>query len=235
VEAEACRACPFGGAAGRKLENLRWLEYRIPRASEILREVAASNGQNLCASSIGRRLGLSRHAVKHRIRSLESAGLVRILPALVRGHAHVLLRDCRLLRGLGGDRRALVQTCLVERVLSVYASRTLSARYFQWKASRTKRIELILRADHETVGFCFKDLQIPRNKDFAALRLGIKNKVVDRGFFVCFYPHSHVTAGAAIGLPVSEFLGQLDRWLACRSFGEARQVLRDLLATRRRA
>ena len=206
MEAKSWSACPIGGTAGRQLQNLRWLDCTIPRAADLLREVATSNGQKLSASAIGRRLGLSCHAVTHRLRLLERAGLVRILPSLVRGHPHLLLRDCRLLHGLGGDRRALVQTCLAERVLAVYAFQTPSARCFQWQASRTKGIDLIVRTDDETIGFCFKEFLVPRYKDFAALRLGIKSKVIDRGFFVCFGAHAFVTAQAAIGLPVSEFL-----------------------------
>jgi len=125
----------------------------------------------------------------------------------------------------------MVQTCLAECVLVVYASQAPSARCFQWQATRTKEIDLIVCTGDETIGFCFKEFLVPRYRDFAALRLGIKSKVIDRGFFVCFGAHAFVTARAAIGLSVSEFLGQLDRWLACRSFGEARQILWDLPAS----
>ena len=84
------------------LESLQWLECHIPRAADLLRELAASNGQALNASAIGRRLGLSCHAVSHRVALLEKAGLVRVLPSLMRGHSHVLLRDCRLVQNAPG-------------------------------------------------------------------------------------------------------------------------------------
>ena len=53
--------------------------------------------------------------------------------------------------------------------------------------------------------------------------------MIDRGFFVYCGARAFVTARAALALPVRQFLRQLDRWLACRSFAEARRLLLELL------
>ena len=226
-----CPLCLIGGAARVPLENLHWLECHIPRTDDLLREVAASSGQSLNASATGRRLGLSCHAVSHRIAALEKAGMIRILPSLASRHFHVLLRDCRLLRKLGGIRRALFQTCLTEHITAVYTSWAPSTRYFQWEAGRVKRIDLVVRTGWETVGFCFKECLVPRNRDWAPLRLGLESGVIDRGFIIHRGTGAFVTARVVIALSVRNFLGQLDKWLSCRSFPEARRLLRSLAAS----
>jgi hypothetical protein len=148
------------------LQGLHWLEWRTPIARDVLREVAACKGQALNASAIGRRLDISYHTVLHRIASLETAGLVRVLPSLAGRRPHVLLRDCRLLETLGGSSLAMMRASLTERITT-----TFKARYFQWEAGKSKRIELVASSPRETVGFRFVEGQALRNRDWAPLRL----------------------------------------------------------------
>jgi hypothetical protein len=146
-------ACPIGGSVREPPEILPGLDWHIPRAADLLKEVAAINGQALNASAMGRRLGLSCSAVSHRIAALEKAGIIRILPSLACRHSHALLRDCRLLQKLGCDRHSLFLTCLTERITAGYASCAPSTVYFQWEAGRVKRIDLVVLTSSERVGF----------------------------------------------------------------------------------
>jgi hypothetical protein len=161
------------------LQGLHWLEWRMPLAREILREIAACSGQALNASAIGRRLDISYHTVLHRIASLEIGGLIRVLPSLAGRRPHVLLRDCRLLETLGSNSLAMLRASLTERITT-----TFKARYSQWEAGKSKRIDLVASTPRETVGFRFVEGQGLRNRDWAPLRLGIERGVVDRGFSI---------------------------------------------------
>jgi predicted AAA+ superfamily ATPase len=199
--------------------------------TELLREIASRNGQSLNASAIGRRMGLSCHAVQHRIAALKEAGMIRILPSLARRRPHVLLRDCRLVQALGASHLAVMRTCLTERITATYKARDSSARFFQWEAGRVKRIDLIVSSPQETVGFQFIESQALHNRDWGALRVGFARGIVDRGFVVHRGSQAFLTARVVIALPIQEFLGNLDQWLACRSFQEA-HVLLSVLSLR---
>ncbi len=196
------------------------------QADELLREISACNGQALNASAIGRRLGLSCHSVLHCIASLENAGIIRVLPSLSCRRPHVLLRDCRLLQDFGGSRLAILRSCLTERITKSYRAGHSSVRFFQWEAGRVKRIDLVAATSKETVGFQVTECPALRNRNWAPLRLAIKGGIVNRGFLVHCGTGAFVTARVVIVLPVQEFLGHLDRWLACGSFREAQELLR---------
>lgn len=224
-----CQGCPIGG--GVPPDRLQWLEFHIPRAADLLCEVAAATGQALNASATGRRLGISCRAVSRRIATLEKAGVVRILPSLANRHSHVLLRDCRLLQKLGGSRRALLLTCLTEHVARAYTTRAPSTRYFHWAVGRVKQIDLVVPTGPETIGFCFKECLIARRRDWAPLRRGLERGVIHRGFVVYPWTNQFVTARVVLALPIQVFLRRLGEWLACRSFVEARQFMRSLSAS----
>jgi len=97
----------------------------------LLREISACNGQALNASAIARRLGLSCHSILHRIAVLQDAGIIRVLPSLAGRHPHVLLRDCRFLKALGGSRAAILRACLTERITKSYQAGASCVRFFQ--------------------------------------------------------------------------------------------------------
>lgn len=218
-------------AESDSLLRLHRLEWRVPLAREILREVAACNGQALNASAIGRRLYISYHTVLLRIALLETAGLVRVLPSLAGRRPHVLLRDCRLLEALGGSSLAILRASLTERITAACTARAHSNRWFQWEAGMVKRIDLVASTPRETVGFRFVEGQGLRNQDWAPLRLGFERGIVDRGFLVHCGSQAFVTARSVIVLPLPEFLDSLDQWLACGSFREARELLRRRAAS----
>jgi hypothetical protein len=92
-----------------------------------------------------------------------------------------------------------------------------------------KRVDLVVRTETERVGCAFTQAVLPRNRHIAPLRLAAARKVIDRGFLVHRGGYPFVAARIVIGLPVGEFLGRLDHWLACRSFKEAHTLLREKL------
>ena len=192
----------------------------------LLREISACNGRALNASAIGRRLGLSCHSILHRIAVLQDAGIIRVLPSLAGRHPHVLLRDCRFLKALGGSRAAILRACLTERITMSYGAGASCVRFFQWEAGRVKRIDLVASTSKETVGFQFSDRPAVRNRDWAPLRLAVEKGVVNWGFLVHCGMGAFVTARAVLVVPVQGFLDNLDRWLGCGNFREARQLLR---------
>jgi hypothetical protein len=197
-------------------------EWQILQAEDLLREIAARNGQSLNASAIGRRLDLSCHAVRYRIAALEKAGMIRVLPSLAGRRPHVLLRDGRLLQELGAGRLAVMRTFLTERIAT-----TLSGScHYQWEAGRVKRIDLVVATSQESIGFLFTERTILRNRDLVPLRLGFERKVVDRGFLIYCGAYASVAARMILVLPIEEFLCNVEQWPACRSFREARELLR---------
>jgi hypothetical protein len=214
------------------LLRLHRLEWRIPHAWELLREVAACNCQSLNATAIGRRLDMSYHTVLHRIASLEDAGLVRVLPSLAGRRPHVLLRHRRLLYALGGRGFSVLRTCLTERITAAWNARAPSTRWFQWEAGTVKRIDLIASTPTETVGFRFVEGQGLRKRDVAPLRLGLQRGVINRGFLLHCGSQAFVTAGAVVVLPAPELLEGMDQWLACGTFKETHRLLRSRLAAR---
>ncbi len=200
--------------------------WQIPQAEDLLRGIAARNGQSLNASAIGRRLGLSCHAVRHRIAALEKAGVIRFLPSLTGRRPHVLLRDCRLLQALGAGDLAVMRTCLTERITTTFNAGASAVRYFQWETGRVKRIDLVASTSKESIGFKFMERPALRNRDWEPLRQDVTQGVVDRGFLIHCGAHAFIVARVVIALPMQEFLGYLDQWLACRNFREAHELLR---------
>jgi hypothetical protein len=201
----------------------------LPLAWELLREIAACNGQAVNASAIGRRLDMSYHTVLHRIASLQDAGLVRVLPYLAGRRAHVLIRDCRLLQALGGGSPAVLRARLTERIATALDARAPSTRWYQWEAGTVKRIDLVASTPQETVGFQFVEGLGLRKRDVAPLRLGLQRRVIDRGFLIHCGSQSFLTARVVIVLPTQDFLDRMDQWLACGSFPEARELLRSCI------
>jgi hypothetical protein len=215
-----------GSQAPMQNHPLPAIVSKCARAEELLREVSACCGQSLNASAIGRRLGLACNTILHRIAMLEEAGVIRILPSLAGRHPHVLLRDCRFLKALGGGRAAILRAYLTERITMSYGAGDSCVRFFQWEAGRVKRIDLVASTSKETVGFQFSDRPAVRNRDWAPLRLAVEKGVVNRGFLVHCGMGAFVTARAVSVVPIQGFLENLDRWLGCGNFREARQLLR---------
>ncbi len=199
--------------------------FEVTKCRDLLSLVAARNGEVQNASEIGRQLGISYHAVYRRLDTLESLGLIRVLRTTCSRRPHVQLRDCRLLLELGGSPLAVMRTCLTECIVKGLAYGPCT----YWEAGRVKRVDLVVRTDKERIGFAFTQTTSPRNRHLASLRLAARRKVIGRGFLVHRGEHPFIAARVVIGLPVGEFLRQLDRWLACRSFTEAHGVLRELL------
>jgi len=214
------------------LLRLHRLEWHIPLAWELLREIAASAGQALNASAVGRRLAMSYHTVLHRVALLDDAGLVRVLPSLAGRHPHVLLRDRRLLQALGGSGFSLLRTCLTERITAAWNARAPCTRWFQWEAGTVKRIDLIASTQQEAGGFRFVEGQGLRRRDVAPLRLGFQQGVINRGFLLHCGSQAFVTARVVVALPAPELLVDMDQWLACGTFKEMHRLLRSRLAAR---
>ncbi len=212
-----------------EIRDLTADSHSIPLAWELLREMAACNGQAVNASAIGRRLGMSYHTVLHCMALLEDAGLVRVLPSLAGRRPHILLRDCPLLEALGGASPALLRACLTERITAAWNTRFPSARWFQWEAGTVKRIDLIASTPKETIGFRFVEGLGLRARDVAPLRLGVQRRAIDRGFLLHCGSQAFITARVIIALPVPDFLGSLEQWLACNSIQEARELLRGCI------
>jgi hypothetical protein len=164
--------------------NLDWLERHIPLAAGLLRLVASQAGEALNASEIGRQLGVSYHAVQHRLNLLEKAGVVRVLPSLASRHPHILIRDCLLQRDLSGSVPALLRTCLTERIAQAFATVDASVRFFQWEAGRIRRIDLIACTLRERIGFGFTEGIVAQNRNLLPLRLGVERHMIDRGFLL---------------------------------------------------
>ena len=99
-------------------------------------------------------------------------------------------------------------------------------RCFQWETGRIRRIDLVVSTAKETVGFRLTGDLFLHNRDVASLRLGIERGVIDRGYLVYCGSHACMTARVVIVLPVQDFVDHLDRWMACGSFQEAREVFR---------
>jgi len=196
----------------------------LAETEDLLREIASRDGHGLNASAIGRRLGLSCHAVLHRIAALEKAGTIRVLPSLARRRSHVLLRDGRLLQELGAGHLAVMRAFLIEQISTTLGDR----RCFQWEAGKVKRVDLVVADSRESVGFLFTGRAILRNRDIAPLRLAIERGVADRGFLVYRGAYACVAPRRILVLPIEEFLRSAERWLACRSFREALTLLRTL-------
>jgi hypothetical protein len=204
------------------LTESEWLQWR-----DLVAEIAEHNGDAPNASGIGRRLGLSYHAVLKRLAGLEGMQLTRVLPVQGSRRTHVLLRDCHLLLALGGTPQAIMRTCLTECIVKGIAA-SLRGPISCWE-SGVKRIDLVTPTERERIGFVFTGKVNPRNRELAPLRLGVEKGVIDRGFLVHQGLVGFVAARVVIGLPVGEFLGHLDRWLACGSFREAHGLLRERL------
>jgi hypothetical protein len=192
----------------------------------LLQELANRNGQPLNASETGRRLGISAAAVRYRIALLEKAGMIRVLHSIAHRRPHVLLRDGRLLLELGGDPVAVLRTCLTQCIIVSLAAIAPPIRCFQWEAGRVKRIDLVVSTSRETLGFRLTGDLFLHNRDVASLRLGIERGVIDRGYLIYCGSHACMTARVVIVLPVQDFVEHMDRWLACGSFREARDVFR---------
>jgi hypothetical protein len=199
--------------------------FEVAKCRDLLSLVAARNGDTQNASEIGRQLGISYHAVFRRIDTLESLGMIRVLRAPKSRRSHVLLRDCRLLQALGGSPLGVMRTCLTECIVRGLSGGPLTC----WESGRVKRVDLVARTEKEKIGFAFSQTMHPRNLDLASLRLAAGRRVIDRGFLVHRGEHPFIAARVVIALPVGEFLGNLDRWLACRSFKEAHGLLRERL------
>jgi hypothetical protein len=222
--------CHAGQAVLLPTARLDWLECRIPKAAELLREVARTGGEALNATEIGRRMGISCHAVLHRLALLENAGLIRTLPSLASRRPHVLLRDCALHQELCGTPHAILRACLTERIAQALLARSCSASFAQWEAGRVRRIELVVCTKEETIGFKLVEGRITQDRDVIPLRLGVKRGVISRGFLLSCDNHFFLTSRVIIGASISNFLEHIDAWLACRSLGEARELMRRCLA-----
>lgn len=191
------------------------MEYRL--WNFLIREIEVRNGQSLNSSAIGRRIGLSNHAVKDRLDLLERAGTIRVLPSLAGHRPQVLLRDSLLLR-----------VALTERVAAIMGP----ARLFCWQATRKKQLDLVVAMPQARTGFLFLEDQV-RNKHRAVMRLAFEQGIINRGFIIHDESRAYVTARACLALPVGMFLDRIGRWLACRSFREARDLLREIASSER--
>ena len=199
--------------------------FEVTKCRDILSLVAARNGEVQNASAIGRQLGISYHAVYRRLDTLQGLGLIRVLCMVGSRRRRIQLRDCRLLRELGGSPLAVMRTCLTECIAKGLDCGPCTC----WGTGRMKRVDLVARVGSERIGFVFTDKVVPRNRHIAPLRLAAAGKVIDRGFLVHRGEHRFIAARIVIGLPVGEFLGHLERWLSCRSFKEAHAMLREAL------
>jgi hypothetical protein len=196
------------------------------QTATLLREIAAFNGQPLNASATARRLGISAAAVRYRVAQLERDCLIRVLPSLAHRRPHLLLRDGRLLMDLDGTPEAVLQTCLTQCIIVGLSGTARHVRFFQWETGRVKRIDLVACTAAEKIGFRLTGDLFLRNQDVASLRLGIDRGLIDRGYLIYCGSHACLTERVVIVLPVPDFIGHLDRWLACGSFQEARDLFR---------
>jgi hypothetical protein len=183
----------------------------------------------LNAAAAGRRLGISAAAVRYRVALLEKARLIRVLPSLAHRREHLVLRDGRLLQELGGSPGAILRTCLTECIIVGLAATGPPVRCFRWEAGRVKRIDLVTFNSKEKLGFRFSERLVPLDRDVACLRNGLHRGIIDRGFLIHCGVQACLTARVVIVLPVREFVGNLQAWLACGSFREARELLRKVL------
>ncbi len=198
------------------------------QTATLLREIAAHNGQPLNASATGRRLGISAAAVRYRVALLEKERFIRVLPSLAHRRPHVVLRDGRLLKDLGGTPEAVLCTCLIQCIIAGLAGTTRHVRFFQWETGRVKRIDLVACTAEEKIGFRLAADLFLRNRDVACLRRGIDRGLIDRGYLVYCGSHACITERVVIVLPVRDFIVHLDRWLACRSIKEACRLFHEV-------
>jgi hypothetical protein len=196
----------------------------LRETAALLRDIAARNGEPLNASATARRLGLSAAAVRYRVALLEKSQLIRVLPSLAHRRPHLFLRDGRLLIDLGGTPEAVLQTCLTQCIIVGLSATARHVRFFQWEAGRVKRIDLVACTAREKIGFRLTGDIFLRNQDVACLQRGIDRGVIDRGYLIYCGSHACFTERVVIVLPVPDFIGHLDRWLACGSFQEARDL-----------
>jgi hypothetical protein len=200
----------------------------VKQTAILLREIAAHNGEPFNASSTARQLGLSAAAVRYRVALLEKAQLIRVLPSLARRRPHLLLRDGRLLMDLGGTPEAVLHTCLTQCIIVGLSCTARHVRFFQWETGRTKRVDLVACTAVEKVGFRLAGDLFLRNQDVACLRIGIDRGLIDRGYLVYCGSHACFAERRVIALPVPDFILHIDRWLACTSFPEARDVFHEV-------
>jgi hypothetical protein len=209
----------------RRVDDLEWLELSVSHARDLLRRLAAGGGAGLNAAELGRSVGLSSIEVKRCVKQLEEAGVVRLLPSLSGRRPWIVLRDCRLLRDLGGTRPDVLRACLTERAAAVLRARDPSTGLFHWESGGAARLDLVARCGGESVGFLVLETRVPRRRQWAPLRIALQKGVIGRGFLLHCGRRSFVTLGAVVVLPLLDFMGEREAWLGCRSFAEAQGML----------
>ncbi len=170
------------------------------------------DGRVLNTAKIGKSLGVSRPTALAWIRSLERQGYVRLLPFLGRGGKRMLyLRD-------GFDFRA---SC-VEAIARLFPKSRLS----WWKTGRVRRIDLVVDADGERVGFCIAASPLRYNRYWLPLRRALQRGLIQRGFSLHNGEWGFFVSPAIYSLPLSAFLKDAKYWVLSRfTEWEARRAI----------
>jgi hypothetical protein len=182
-----------------------------PDPRRLIFQLIPWNGKPLNTAELARRFNVSRPTIAARLDTLQSLGLLRLLPFLGNGGKPLLY-----LRIATGGGLAAFQGFCVDAVISSIQELEPGSRFYWWKTGRVRQIDLVATVGEHNTGFCFSPSCLPRAGDWRLLRIGLQRGLIHHGYFLYEGAHAFVVAGKLQALPLRPFLEELHAWLTER-------------------
>ena len=189
------------------------------------RDILASlDGKTLNSAEVGRRLSLSRTTAMSWLNAYRRSGLVSLLPDYERQRRSVLV----VLPEFSEPGTVTPRGKLLGLLRDIQPAFPLS----WWKTGRVREIHVIVEIGAERIGFCLTESGFPRRRDLLPLVVGLRRRVIHRGFLLHGAHLASARDAPAVSLPFAEFVSHAHEWLflwrtARQSRKQAARVNRD--------
>ena len=202
---------------GRYLQGMETLTSGIRRTAGTRARLPfvlpSLSGVRLNGAEVGRLLGVSQPTARAYLRTLEQIGLVTPVPFFGGGR-----RTLRIAWEDPSPRASLLHALQATRP---------GCRFYWWKRTRTKVVDLIADLGRERIGFCCSIAPRPKHRDWQPLVLAIRHGVISRGFLL--HPGNHAYRHQFMpifGLPLECFMERIEDWMfTWRAPGETWQAM----------
>ncbi len=235
---DACRAKDESGWQRWQENYLRtFIERDVPRQGvkispiqirRLMGMLAHYHGGLLNASELGRSLGISYHTVNSHLDLLEGHFLIRRLPPYhpnigkrIVKSPKIYLRDSGVLHhllGIGNERNLLEspqrgnswEGFMIEQLIALETLKNPGSRFYFFRTYAGAEIDLILERGTERIGYEFKCSVSTGRGDWANLKGGIADGVIDRGFVVYLGERNYPVADGIEAVSAESLLRRKD-------------------------